>query len=164
MATTAQRLLADRFKLPALVPGQIVIFYRWLELHPTEYDRYDFEMRIGQGEDPGPTFDQSLRDMWIHNTQLRVDAVGYRGTDPTIIEVKDDAGLGAIGQLLGYEKIWVLERRSIAPPKLRLICRTFSANILPIVRDAGIQLDQVDVPPAAMRAALGLTRFGGRSK
>ncbi len=164
MATTAQRLLADRMKIPALVPGEIVIFYRWLELHPTEYDRFDFDIRIGKGEDPGPTFEQSMRDMWIHNTQLRLDAVGYKGTDPTIIEVKDDAGPAAVGQLLTYGKIWTEERRSIAAPKLRLICRTFSANILPIVRDAGIQLDQVNVSPEQMRAALGLTRFGGRSK
>ncbi len=164
MATTAQRLLADRMKLPALVPGEIVIFRRWLELHPTEFDRYDFAVRIGKGEDPGPTFEQNLRDMWIHNTQLRLDAVGFRGAEPTIIEVKDDAGPAAVGQLLTYGKIWTVEGRSAAPPKLRLIARTFSANILPIVRDAGIQLDVVDVPPAAMREALGLTRFGGRSK
>ncbi len=146
------------------MPGEIVIFYRWLELHPTEYDRYDFAVHIGKGEDAGPTFEQSLRDMWIHNTQLRIDAVGYNGPDPTILEVKDDAGPAAVGQLLTYGKIWTMEGRSIAAPKLRLICRTFSANILPIVRDAGIQLDQVNVTPDAMRAALGLTRFGGRSK
>ncbi len=164
MATTAQRLLTDRQKLPSLVPGEIVIFYRWLELHPTEYDRYDFAVRIGKGEDPGDTFEQSLREMWIHNTQLRIDAVGYNGPDPTIIEVKDDAGPAAVGQILTYGTIWRQEHRSIAAPKLRLICRTFSANILPIVRDAGITLDQVNVTPDAMRAALGLTRFGGRSK
>ncbi|SRR5712692_3941272 len=164
MATTAQRLLADRMKIPALVPGEIVIFYRWLELHPTEYDRFDFDMRIGQGEDPGPTFDQKLRDMWLHNTRLRLDAVGYVGAAPTILEVKDDAGPAAVGQLLTYGKIWTVEQRSAIPPKLRLVCRTFSGNILPIVRDAGITLDQVDVSPDQMRHALGLTRFGGRSK
>jgi hypothetical protein len=164
MATTAQRLLADRMKLPALVPGEIVIFYRWLELHPKDYDSFDFDVRIGRGEDPGPTFDQALREMWIHNTQLRLDAVGYVGSNPTIIEVKDDAGPAAVGQLLTYGKIWQVEQRSVVPPKLRLICRTFSPNILSIVRDAGIQLDQVTVTPDAMRQALGLTRFGGRSK
>ncbi len=162
MATVAQRLLADRERFPALVPGEIVIFRAWLRLHEKEYDRFDFNVRIGKGEDPGPTAEPNLRAMWIHNTQLRVDAVGYIGPDPTIIEVKDDAGTAAIGQLLTYKRVWIDEARSVTPPKLILVVRTFSVNILPIVNETGISLEQVAVSQREMREALGLTRFGGR--
>ncbi len=164
MATVAQRLLADRERFPSMIPGEIVIFRGWLRLHEKEYDRFEFAVRIGKGEDPGPTFGKNLREMWINNTRLRLDAVAYRGTDPTIIEVKDDAGAAAVGQLLTYKRVWIDEQRSIVPPKLILVTRTFSVNILPIIGETGIRLDQVTVSSDEMRKALGLERFGGRTK
>jgi len=144
-------------------PGEIVIFRAWLRAHEDLYDSFDYNIRIGQGEDPGPTFAQNVRDMWIKNTQFRVDAVAYKNGVPEIIEVEDDCTIRAVGQVMAYKFIWVLEKRSAAEPKMRIVCRNFNANVLPMVRDTGIAFDQVAVGSDEMRIVLGLTKFGGRT-
>lgn len=97
---------ADRVSYPALLPAEIAVWRVWLRLHQAEYDRFDYNMRIGPGADPGPSYPQDVRDMAIHNTQKRIDAVAWRGAQPLVIEVKDRATLASVGQLMGYIVYW----------------------------------------------------------
>jgi hypothetical protein len=143
-------------------PGEIVIWRTWLKAHEDLYTDYDYNIYLGQGEDPGPTFEQNVRDMWIKNTQFRADAVAYRNGVPVIFEVEDDCSIRAVGQIMAYKFMWVKEQRSAVEPKMAIVCRNFNANVLPMVRDAGIEFYQVAVGQAEMRQALGLTKFGGR--
>src|SRR2546425_11738479 len=143
MATVAQRLQVERLRFPALLPDEQIVFRSWLRLHEKDYDRIDGNVRIGVGQDPGPSFPQSTRDMAVQLTQLRIDAVLYRGADVTLAEIKRRAGPANIGQLLTYRAAWVNENRSVVPPKLLLVCNAFTPNILPALRDTGIQLEQV---------------------
>ena len=163
MATVAQRLQSERLRYPAMNPGEIVIWRAWLVSHQDQYESFDYNVRIGQGEDPGPTFAENIRSMWIQNTQFRIDAVGFKNAVPEIIEVEDDCSIRAVGQVMAYKFIWVREQRSPIEPTMRIVCRNFNANVLPMVRDAGIAFDQVAVGQAEMRLALGLTKFGGRT-
>ena len=163
MATVAQRLQSERLTYPAMNPGEIVIWRAWLRTHQDLYDSFDYNVRIGEGEDPGPTFADNIRKMWTMNTQFRIDAVGLKGGVPEIIEVEDDVSIRAVGQVMAYKFIWVKEQRSAAVPGMRIVCRNFNANVLPMVRDTGIAFDQVAVGSDDMRIALGLTKFGGRT-
>ncbi len=163
MATVAQRLQSERLRYPAMNPGEIVIFRTWLRTHEDLYDSFDYNIRIGEGEDPGPTFADNIRKMWTMNTQFRIDAVAYKNGVPEIIEVEDDCTIRAVGQVMAYKFIWVREKRSAAEPLMRIVCRNFNANVLPMVRDTGIAFDQVTVGSDEMRIALGLTKFGGRT-
>jgi hypothetical protein len=160
VATVAQRLQADRLKFPGMVPDEILVLKAWLVLHEREYDSFDYNVRIGTGTDPGPSFPDSTRQMAIQITQLRLDAVAYKGGVPTILEVKRRAGPANVGQLLTYEAIWTQEKRSASPPKLLIVCNTFTPNILPIVKKAGIGLDQVDVDFSLLRRTTAARRGG----
>lgn len=144
-ATVAQRMLADRERFPAMLPDEILVFKAWLRLHEKEYDSFDFNVRIGKGEDAGPTFSDTVREAWRKNTQLRVDAVAFAGGVPTLIEVKREAGPASVGQLLTYRAVWMLEQRSAVPPILLLVASSFTPNVLPAIRETGIRLDIVDV-------------------
>src|SRR5216684_3200370 len=126
MATVAQRLQSERLRYPAMNPGEIVIFRTWLKTHEDQYQSFDYNVRIGQGEDPGPTFAQNIRDMWVKNTQFRIDAVGVKNGVPEIIEVEDDCSSRAVGQVMAYKFIWIREQRSVTEPKMRIICRNFN--------------------------------------
>ncbi len=163
MATVAQRLQSERLRYPAMNPGEIVIFRTWLRTHEDLYDSFDYNIRIGEGEDPGPTFAENIRKMWTMNTQFRIDAVAYKNGVPEIIEVEDDVSIRAVGQVMAYRLIWVREKRSATEPKMRIVGRNFNRNVLPMVRDAGIAFDIVPVGQAELRLALGLTKLGGRT-
>lgn len=138
--TPAQTLQQERLRYPGMLPREIIVWRQWLKLHEHEYDHFDYNTRIGQGHDPGPTWPENYRRMAIMNSQKRVDVVGWKGQEPTIIEVKDRAGASAIGQLVTYKPIWVQTFPDLPPPRLALVVNRLQPDILPIIQVAGIQL------------------------
>jgi hypothetical protein len=144
MSTPAQKLQSERLTFPGMLPREILVFQSWLKQHEMEYDRFDYNVRLGGGFDPGPTWDEAIRRMAIANTQKRVDAVGYQGNLVSLIEVKDRAGFSAIGQLVGYEALWLHENPGAQQPRLILVCNRFAPDILPVLQKQGIELNVVE--------------------
>ena len=124
---------------------EILVWRVWLQDHQQEYDRFDYNTRIGQGLDPGPNEQPAMRRMWIQLNQLRIDAVGWQGEQPTIFEVHRNGAANAIGQLVTYERVWRNDNRSALAPKAALVCATINPNVAFVARDAGITLYLVSV-------------------
>lgn len=124
---------------------EILVWRAWLQLHQAEYDRFDYNIRLGTDVDPGPDFPDNIRKAAIALNSLRVDAVGYQGAQPTIFEVKRRAGPQNIGQLLTYRHLWVATFPTSPAPQLVLVFNTLSQHILGVASASGIQLSQVDV-------------------
>jgi hypothetical protein len=140
MGTPAQRLESERALYPAMQVDEILVWRKWLQLHQAEYDRFDYNVRIGTGVDPGPAFPDNIRKMAIAIRSLRLDAVGYKGAAPTIFEVKRRAGPENVGQLLTYRAVWEAQQLSEVAPALVLVASDTSTHILPVVQQSGIQL------------------------
>lgn len=140
MGTPAQRLESERATYPAMQVDEILVWRNWLQLHQAEYDRFDYNVRIGTGVDPGPAFPDNIRKMAIAIRSLRLDAVGWKGDTPTIFEVKRRAGPENVGQLLTYRAVWEAQQLSAAAPTLVLVASDVVAHILPVVQQSGIQL------------------------
>ena len=142
--TVAQLLLQERLKYPGMLPREIIVFRAWLRLHESEYDRFDFNVRIGTGFDPGPSVSESIRQMAIQNSQKRIDAVAYKDTSVTLIEVKDRAGFSAVGQLVGYLHMWQAAHPSEGPPHLLLVANRLQDDIPLVAARAGIAIQLVE--------------------
>lgn len=152
MSTPAQILQAERLKYPGMLPREIIVMRNWLKLHESEYDRFQFNVRLGAGHDPGASHDDNIRAMAIMNTQKRVDAVAWRGEQVFLIEVKDRAGFSAVGQLVGYDALWRQDHPADPPPKLLLVCNRFVADILPLLSRQGIELAVVEADFGELRS------------
>jgi hypothetical protein len=152
MPNLAQRLESERLKYPGLLPEEILVLRAWLALHQGEYDRFDYNMRIGQGIDPGAAYSAEVRKQAVMNTQLRIDAVAWKGTQPSIIEVKRRTTPSNVGQILTYDSVWRQEFPGGPAPILRLVCNTFAPHILPRVREANIFLDVVTVDFSGLKS------------
>src|SRR5713101_420627 len=140
MGTPAQRLESERAQYPAMQVDEILVWRNWLQLHQAEYDRFDYNVKIGTGTDPGPAFDDNIRKMAIAIRSLRLDAVGYQAGAPTLFEVKRRAGPENVGQLLTYRAVWQAQQLSAAAPRLVLVASDVMTHILPIVQQSGIEL------------------------
>lgn len=138
--TPAQTMLADRQTYPAMLPREILIFKGWLAQHETEYDRFEFNVRVGSGVDPGPGFSDSARQSGILNSQKRIDAVGWQGSQATIIEVKFRAGASAIGQLVVYTPLFKVLRPDLAMVKMALVTDQPQPDLDPALQALGITL------------------------
>jgi len=96
-----------RTPFPHMCPGDVPLFASFvLTPEGQRYERWEFDTHLGPGLDPGDVFDPVMRKVAILLTQLRVDAIGWVGGDPTIFEVKPDARLSAFGQVLAYCWFW----------------------------------------------------------
>ena len=142
--TPAQLLQSERFKYPGLLPREIIVLRAWLRLHEDEYDRFDYNVRIGTGFDPGPSVSQSIRDMAIANSQKRIDAVAYKSNAVTLIEVKDRAGFSAMGQLVGYLHMWQADHPDQPRPRLLLVANRLQDDIPLVAAGAGIDIELVE--------------------
>lgn len=123
MATStnpAIRFQADRLKYPGMQLREILIWKNWLYLNSTRFDRYEYNVRLGDGVDPGPSYNGSSRRMWIANSMKRVDVIAVKGERVTIIEVEENPGLTAFGQLAGYAVLWRGRIQNGGPPAVHL--------------------------------------------
>jgi hypothetical protein len=143
MGGLAQKMQADRMKFPGMLPREILIFKNWLTQHEAEYDRFDYNFRIGAGVDPGPTWPDYVRQCAIQNTQLRIDAVAWKANAPTIIEVKDRAGASAIGQLATYEAVWIKDNPQGPAPVCILVTNRLQVNMAAVLQKSGFRCDVV---------------------
>ena len=67
------------------------------------YTAWEFDVLVGNPADPGPYYPMSARRQAMYLNALKIDAVGWLFSTPTLIECKPNAGLGALGQVDGYQ-------------------------------------------------------------
>ncbi len=93
---------------PHMSPGDAPLFASFvLSDQGRLYTAWGFDLHLGPGQGtPDLVLNPTAFDIGRFLTQLRVDAVGWIGDSPTIIEVKPEARLTALGQLLAYCYEW----------------------------------------------------------
>jgi hypothetical protein len=164
-ANPAIRMQGDRLKYPGMQVREILIWKNWLYQNSTRFDRYEYNVRLGDGVDPGPSYPDSSRRMWIANSMKRVDVVAVRGGHVTIIEVEENPGMTAFGQLAGYQTLWrnkvqaggapavhiSLGVEKFFPPdlpldpdpSLLLVCARVGNDALAVAKSAGVTVEVV---------------------
>ena len=155
MATPAQRLESDRHKYPGMAPREVIIFRAWLGLHQSEYDRFEYNVRVGNGIDPGAEYPAIYRQQYIENTQKRIDALAWKGEQPTIIEVKDRATGSSMSQILMYKALWPITFPNTPPPKLLLVTNRVAADMPMVLEASGIALEIVPADFSILRNTAG---------
>src|SRR5262249_49796154 len=116
----------------------------WIEKHGAEYERVDYNVRLGNGTDPGPEFTDSQREEYKLNTQKRADAILWNGDQATIAEVKDRATASSMSQLLTYKALFPIQFPVPRLPKLLLVKNRFSADMKIVLKQVGIDFSIVE--------------------
>ena len=130
---------------PHMAPYDIPLFASFLLSDlGRAVQRWEFDVSVGPGVDPGPYMDPKVRDNVIYLTQVKIDAVGWVGQIPTIYEVKPDLSLTGFGQLIGYR--WYYQQHTGIYAGIAGITDFMSAQYK-ILYDA-FQIDVHQVKPA----------------
>ncbi len=141
MSTPAQQLQSDLTRFPGLRPEEVLVLRAWLKVHEKEFDRFEYNVRVGPGQDPGPTYTGEMRRMAILNSQKRIDAVGWKSTTPWIIEVKVRAQSNAIGQLVSLDALWRNDNPTGPTPQMLLVATALAPDVPITLQRYGIRLD-----------------------
>lgn len=124
---------AERATYPGLMPQEVAVLREWLRLHESEYDRFEYNCRVGIGNDPGPTYSPAMRDMALNLTRKRIDAIAWKSNQATLIEVKKRATLAAVGQIVSYRTLWTADNPLAPAPILLLVASSFDADVMPVL-------------------------------
>ncbi len=95
-----------RVKYPHMMKQEIVTWKKFLKMFGHNFTKYRYDVHVGQGVGRIPGFTTVLQDMAVRLTQKRIDVVAARGAETFIIEIKERAGMAAIGQLLTYRELY----------------------------------------------------------
>lgn len=112
----------------------------WLAQHESEYDRIDYNVRIGAARDPGPAFPEYVRRTARLSSQLRLDAVAWQGAQPTILELKFWATSTAVQQLAIYGAVWREDTPAGPAPRLLLVAIGAEQGVAETAAAANISL------------------------
>lgn len=99
-------------KYPHLMPEDIAIWERFLEVNSGIYEFVKYDVHVGVGLRDTSGLTAELKFAAVSLLEKRIDVVGYKGDRVDIIEVKPDAGISAIGQVLVYS---ILYKKDFSP-------------------------------------------------
>ncbi|RLE08130.1 hypothetical protein DRZ78_01655 [Candidatus Aerophobetes bacterium] len=89
-----------------LLPEERKLWDAFLRLYGREWDRYEYRVLVGPARPVLPGTAPEFRRMVEEVSRKRIDVIGWKGSEPTIFEVKPFAGSTALGQLLAYRSLW----------------------------------------------------------
>lgn len=124
---------------PHLLPESIAVWQRFLKHHEHEYSRFDYDVRIGRGRDPGPNIQPPYRKMAVDLSKRRIDAVGVKHNEIHIIEITPSAGIHALGQLQTYPILFVKTFMPTKPVTALLVCAELGPDVQPALDHLGIK-------------------------
>ena len=132
---------------PPFYPGlrlpERLVLAAWQALHVNDFSRYDYNVRLGPGADPGAGYADEIRTMAVQNSQKKIDVVAYGPAGVTLVEVKERATPGSIGQLVTYAHLWEAENPTTPTPLLTIIAARVSPGVIEAARRVGITVDVV---------------------
>lgn len=130
--------MAERF--PHMYGAESDLWRRWLKIHGKEYDRFEYDLHVGRLWER----QELLTPEWRRGAEAvylkRIDVVGHQPNTITIFEVKPHAGLGALGQVIGYLALY---EEQFDPKKELMgavVTELADPNITRILEEHGIEL------------------------
>lgn len=116
-------------KYPHMLPAEVRRWDAFLELHGMPEGVVSYDVHLGVGAPVDPDWPEWMASMVHTLSTHRVDVVIERPDEVVIVEVKGIAGMGAVGQLVGYEALWLRERGLDRPVRLLLVCERMEADM-----------------------------------
>lgn len=130
-------------RFPGLRQPESIILDTWQRTVAPASATFDYNVPVGQGIVPDKALPDHVKQMAVKNSQRKIDAVMSVGQARSIIEVKERAQLGSIGQLLGYQHLWEQEHPGETVPAMVLITARLSPGVLSLAARMNITVHVV---------------------
>jgi hypothetical protein len=135
---------------PHLLPKEGLIWYRWQLDHGREWDRFDYDVRVGQGRPVDPNLPDYIQRMNQALTPKRIDAVGWRGTAPTIFEINPHGSRTVYGALKIYQRLFEDTYPEYGVPAIAAVVGEVDPDVLRLWQEDGTPVYVMGPePPAA---------------
>ena len=130
-----------RYKYPHLSEGEAEIWERFVIKFPDWFDEVWYDVEVGTCRDATETLDEFFKSHKEYLNMRKIDALGKKDNQYTIVEVKKHAWHSALGEIQGYFhcflKDWPTERpvktmilTDLEMPDMREICKLDDTELM----------------------------------
>lgn len=123
---------------PHLLKEDRQLWEDYLAIGDNHSYKYDYDVKVGEGRDPGDRFPDYIREMALNISKRRIDAIRLTPTEITIIEISVNAGLTQLGQLMAYPCLYRATTSTKLPIKRLLLARSIQTDIEPVLAEEQI--------------------------
>lgn len=102
-----------------------------------------YDAAVGEGSGPPTDPADSLAAGFYRLTRKRIDAVGLAGSRWILIEVRPNAGLGALGHIQTYRSLWERDPPDTRPVEAWIVSDRLEPDTLATAVNANIRIHQV---------------------
>lgn len=130
---------------PHLLPKEIILWEKFLDAHMEDYSYFEYDVHVGTGATLSPETPEMVRKIALGLTRKRIDVVGHTINKISIFEIKPDAGLNAVGQLLAYYYLYIRDFKPTKPVGLNLITDIIDVDTERVCRAYSIKLFTIPI-------------------
>ena len=125
-------------------PEDVRIWEMFIEQFPDFYITADYDVRVGEGRPYQGTLDPKIKLDMVGLSKKRIDVVGYNEKEIDVIEIKPNAGMHAIGQVLSYALMWHKKYPTKDKPRKVIITDKIAPDDLASARSLGVEVRTVE--------------------
>lgn len=125
-------------RLPGALDSETALVKRWLRDHGSNYQGFDFNVRVGRGNTPPANLPEPYRSQAIDASRRIVDVVAYLPTAVDLHEVKGRADPCSVGQLRAYSWLWNRDRPDMPVAGWGVICALLDDDMAFVLASEGV--------------------------
>jgi len=125
---------------PHLMPLEVPIWERYLASTDLEFTSITYDVHLGVGVPPDPSWPTWLVKQVAAVSRKRVDVLCETADAVYIFEIKPRAGMGALGQLLAYEQLYRNEYHPTKPIIKVALAERVESDVPAVFAQFGIRL------------------------
>jgi len=123
-----------------LLPLERPIWARYLAGTSEEFLSVVYDLHLGEGAPVDPALSTGTQAIIAAVSRKRVDVIGETADSIIIFEVKPRAGMGAMGQLLNYQRLYLREKRPTKPVRTVVVCERIEPDVAGAYAQYGIEI------------------------
>ena len=125
---------------PHVSSEDLPIWQEFRRRHAKEYVAFYFDVALGEGEAAASNVSAQVAAAWRRLTRFRADVVGDTGTEWHIIELRPNAGPGALGAIQTYSTLWGTGAPDARPVRAIIVSDRCADDIKRVGRLAGVEV------------------------
>ncbi len=118
-----------RSKYKHMLPTEVRLWDRFIEEHGLPEGEIEYDCHLGEGAEVDPSWPGWMTKVVKTLSTHRVDVLVRRQKEVLIVELKVVAGMGTVGQLVGYEALYLRQFGMDRPVSLLCVCERMEADM-----------------------------------
>ena len=124
---------------PHMRDFEIALIEKFIEKNPDFFDEVAYSYPVGHGAPADPIVNDETEGSVEYLYYKKIDIFGRKQSTTSIVEVKKKAGASAVGQVLGYRDLYVLDEKPSIVPKCIIITNEASPDFQHIAEKQGVK-------------------------